>query len=86
MCRKKYLRNIRLENEKISKGRLKFTKRTDKELGVIYFVEKSTCIIELAMIYFDPRWKKWIFRATSEMFIFDAGCLEEITKFMRTLE
>ena len=28
----------------MSKGRLKFTKRTYKDVGIVYFVEKSTSI------------------------------------------
>ena len=70
----------------MSKGRLKFVERGNKKIGKYYTIEKDTCMVELGLIIYDLRWKGWVFRAFSDMFIFDADCLDEITGFMRTLK
>lgn len=69
----------------MSKGRLKFVERSRKETGKYYTIEKDTSLIELGIISYDVRWKSWVFRAFSHMFIFDSDCLKEITKFLDEL-
>ena len=64
---------------------VEFKKRVHR-LGEISYdvISKKTGEL-LAGIAIEHKWKKWVF-ITSDMYLFDAECLQDIVNFMRTLK
>lgn len=61
------------------------TNRLNNEKPVWEIINKKSEDV-LGLIFYNPRWKKYVFTQWSESIIFDSSCLNDIAKFMDNIK